>query len=118
MSLERDLFNMPPAREQGMSDALEHAGDDWKHQAYTFLCAFARKAVAPFIGEDVSDAHIAAGHLQPPDLRAWGALYRRAQRERVLKHIDNDGWSRRRASPCPRYEALGNALNAGAGGLK
>jgi len=96
---------MPEARQSGMDAALEHAGDDWKHEAYTFLIGFA-KANPLFCGEQVSDAHIAAGLLQPPDLRAWGGLYVRAQHEGVIKRLDNDGWSKRRASPCPRYRSL------------
>lgn len=91
-------------REQGMTAALEHAGDDWKHSAYTFLCQYARTHDV-FSGEDVSDAHIAAGHPQPPDLRAWGSLYRRAQREAVISFLDNNGRSHRRASPCTRYRS-------------
>jgi hypothetical protein len=99
---------MPQARADGMVAALDHAGEEWKHAAYTFLCTYARRLAGnlPFTGEDVSDAHIAAGHLQPPDLRAWGGLYQRARRERVIEFIDNDGRSRRRASPCPRYRSL------------
>lgn len=96
---------LPPARARGMTAALDHAGEEWKHDAYTFLCAFARQHEV-FTGEDVSDAHIALGRPQPPDLRAWGNLYRKAQRERVIAHLDNNGRSRRRASPCPRYRSL------------
>lgn len=98
-------LDMPPARAAGMSSAAEHAGEAWKNQAYTFLIGFA-KTHAVFCGEDVSYAHIAAGHPQPPDLRAWGGLYRRAQHDRVIEHLDNEGWSERRASPCPRYRSL------------
>jgi hypothetical protein len=101
-------LQMPPAREAGMSAALEHAGDAWKNAAYTFLCRYARAAHpnALFTGEDISDAHIAAGEQQPPDLRAWGALYQRARRERVLAVVDNNGRSWRRASPCTRYRSM------------
>lgn len=95
---------MPPARAEGMRAATDHAGAEWKNEAYTFLIGFA-KAHPVFCGEDVSDAHIAAGLPQPPDLRAWGGLYRRAVHDRVIEHMDNNGWSRRRASPCPRYRS-------------
>jgi hypothetical protein len=99
-------LQMPAARAAGMNNALAHAGDEWRAQAYTFLCQYARKHRGPFIGEDISDAHIAAGDPQPPDLRAWGGLYQRARRDRVIRLVDNDGRSRRRASPCPRYSSL------------
>lgn len=91
-------------RQIGAQRALDHAGDDWKHEAYTFLCQYARTH-SVFSGEDVSDAHIAAGKPQPPDLRAWGNLYRAAVKERVIQRYDNNGWSVRRSSPCPRYQS-------------
>lgn len=47
-----------------------------------------------------------AGLSQPPDLRAWGALYRKAVADRAITRLDNNGWSKRRASPCPRYRSL------------
>lgn len=88
-----------------MQDALDAAGPEWKSTAYTFLCQYARSH-ATFTGENVSDAHIAAGHPQPKELRAWGALYLRAKRDRVIAWLDNDGRSWRRASSCPRYRSL------------
>ena len=96
---------MPESRERSMTAALEHAGEEWKNEAYTFLIGYAR-ANPLFCGENVSDAHIAAGLRQPPDLRAWGGLYRKAIHERVIAHFDNNGRSKRRASPCPRYRSL------------
>jgi len=96
---------MNPAREQGMQLALAFAGDEWKHQAFTFLLQYARTHEV-FCGEDVSDAHIAARQPQPKELRAWGALYRKAVNDGVIAHLDNNGWSRRRSSPCPRYLSL------------
>lgn len=98
-------MSLDPARLEQMNLALDHAGDDWRVQAYTFLCGYARSH-AVFCGEDVSDAHIAAKLPQPPDLRAWGALYRHAVNELVVERLDNNGWSKRRSSPCPRYRSL------------
>lgn len=98
-------LTMPPARAEGMRAALENAGDDWRNEAYTFLIAYARKHEV-VCGEDVSDAHIAAGLPQPKDLRSWGGLYKHAQTERVLAFLDNEGRSRRRASPARRYRSL------------
>lgn len=92
-------------REEGIASAADHAGEYWREHAYGYLVDFARKHLC-FTGEDVSDAHIAAGHIQPPDLRSWGALYRKAVNEGVIQRIDNNGWSKRRASPCPRYRSL------------
>lgn len=85
--------------------ALDAAGEEWKHGAYTFLCQYAREHDV-FSGENVSDAHIAEGLPQPTNLRAWGGLYQRAQREGVIEWLDNNGKSWRRCSPCPRYRSL------------
>ncbi len=101
-----DLFTMPPARADGMRAAADHAGSDWLTEAYTFLCRYCREHAGPFIGEDISDAHIAAGLDQPPDLRAWAGLWQRAVRERVVAFVDNNGRSRRRGSECRRYRSL------------
>lgn len=96
-------FDSP--RRLGAQRALDHAGDAWRTSAYTYLCQYARTHDV-FSGEDVSDAHIAAGLPQPQDLRSWGNLYRLAVKERVIQRLDNDGHSKRRASPCPRYRSL------------
>ena len=95
-------------RESGMQNAIDHAEavePGWKRDAYLFLVEFARTHPV-FMGEDVSDAHIAAQLPQPPDLRAWGQLYRAAVANRVMERLDNNGFSRRRSSPCPRYRSL------------
>jgi hypothetical protein len=94
------------ARQIGQERAEEAAERaQWRTEAYTYLCQFARQHHV-FTGEDVSDAHIAEGRPQPSDLRHWGGLYRLAVSERVIRRIDNNGWSTRRSSPCPRYESL------------
>lgn len=92
-------------REDGIKRALEHAGRIWASDALTYLERFAIEHQI-FSGEDVSDAHIAAALPQPPDLRAWGGVYRRAVVLGLIRHQDNNGWSRRRGSPCPRYQSL------------
>lgn len=96
---------MDAERERQMNLVLVNAGIEWKSQAFTFLCEYARTH-AVFSGEDVSDAHAAAGHPQPHDLRAWGALYGAAKRQGVIAPLDNNGWSKRRSSPCTRYRSL------------
>lgn len=98
-------MSIAPARQAQMDLVLENAGAAWKNQAYTFLCAYSRGHDI-FSAEDVSDAHIAAGHPQPHDLRAWGGLYQRARREGYIAIHDHDGWSERRSSPCTHYRSL------------
>lgn len=96
-----------PARLEGMQLAIEFADfveTDWSDRAFEYLVNFARTHEV-FTGEDVSDAHIAANKPQPPDLRAWGALYRRAMNEGVISRYDTNGWSKRRSSPTIRYRS-------------
>lgn len=101
----RQLARDAAARaKRGIANASDHAGESWKHEAFTFLLAYA-KTHEVFCGEDVSDAHIAAGLAQPPDLRAWSQCYRQAVKDCVIQHYDNNGWSRRRCSPARRYRS-------------
>jgi hypothetical protein len=93
--------------QEGMRSALEHANSDgkWADLAYAFLLRFIASHPT-FISEDVSDASIAWGMVQPPTLRAWGRLYVRAVRAGLIEQ-DGCGRSRRRhASICPRWRAL------------
>lgn len=93
--------------EAGMRQALEHADQEvkqWSDLAYTFLVAFCQRH-ASFISEDVSDASKTWGMVQPPTDRAWGSIYRRAQKAGVIE-MDGIGRSRRRhASVCPRWRS-------------
>jgi hypothetical protein len=71
----------------GMEAAVAHADrfeDDWSERAF---CAFARYAALhrEFLTEDVRVYAIDAGLSPPPDPRAWGAIARRAVRERIVK---------------------------------
>lgn len=92
----------------GMTRALNNADrqiPDWSTQAYSFLLSFARTHEY-FISEDVSDASIEAKFPQPPTLRAFGAVYRKAQKAGIIRQ-DGMGRSRRRhASCCPRWRSM------------
>jgi hypothetical protein len=104
-----DLFGWAShARDEGMQQALEHAEDEqpgWSERAYAFLVNYARTH-ADFISEDVSDAAIAAGEPQPPTLRAWGQIYRRAAKNDVIIQTGIGRSRRRHASVCPRWSSL------------
>lgn len=96
------------ARDEGIHRAIEHAnadGSGWSDLAYAFLRLFLRTHRF-FISEDVSDASKLAGMTQPPTDRAWGAIYVRAAREKLIVQ-DGTGRSRRRhSSICPRWRTL------------
>lgn len=91
-------------RETQMALALDHAGQAWAEEAYRYLVAFARTHQT-FISEDVSDQWEREGRPMPPTLRAFGALYQKAQRQGFIV-MDGTGRSRRRASICPRWRSL------------
>ena len=99
-------LHMPEPREAGMEAAIDHAGHEWRNAAFTFICQYARQNPGPYTAEDVSDAFLAAGNPEPPDLRAFGALWRKAVAEAVVERLDAEGWSKRRASPTYRYASL------------
>lgn len=95
------------AADDGMRRALEHAEctiKKWGDLAYLFLEQFYRRNLS-FISEDVSDASKRWGLEQPPTDRAWGMVYRRAQKAGVIE-MDGTGRSRRRhASVCPKWRS-------------
>ena len=93
-------------RDAGIAASAAHAGDDWRNAAFTFICQYARRNPGPYTAEEVSDAFLAAGNPLPPDLRAFGALWRKAVAECVVERLDAEGWSKRRASPTYRYRSL------------
>lgn len=96
------------AADAGMRQALAHAEEEhfgWPDLAYLFLERYARQHQR-FISEDVSDASIAWGLVQPPTLRAWGGIYRRAKKAGLIV-CDGVGRSwRRHASICPMWRSL------------
>lgn len=108
-----DLFEIADSRalaerEAGMKLAADHAEDDcrgWNDRAYAFLVQFA-KTHDGFISEDVSDAAILAGEPQPPTLRAWGQIYRRALKNDIIIQSGAGRSRRRHASICPRWSSL------------
>lgn len=108
MQLELNYSAARIARDAGMQRALDHAervAPEWKHQAYTFLIAYA-KTHAEFISEDVGDAYEAAGLPMPPTRRAFGALYVKAAREGFIKQCGLGRSRLRHASVCLRWRSL------------
>lgn len=105
-----DLFEMADsiaARNAGMSIAADNADAHhigWTDRAFEFLKSYARTH-SSFISEDVSDAAILAGEPQPPTLRAWGSVYRRAIKDDVIIQNGSGRSRRRNASICPRWRS-------------
>lgn len=104
-----DLERARQEAELGMGQAADHADrmrPGWTDDAYTFLVRFAERHPS-FISEDVSDASKDDLFFdQPPTDRAWGSVYRRAIKHRIIEK-ESTGISRRRhASVCIRWQSL------------
>lgn len=104
-----DFDHAKMQRDAGIARSLAHAesaNEGWADIAYALLLIYARTH-AHFISEDVSDDSKARTDFpQPPTDRAWGSVYRRAVKDRVIVQ-DGTGRSRRRhASLCPRWRSL------------
>lgn len=92
----------------GMTRALNNADrqiPDWSTQAYSFLLSFARTHEY-FISEDVSGASKGEKFPQPPTDRAWGAIYRKAQKAGIIRQDGTGISARRKASICPRWRSM------------
>lgn len=71
---------------EGMAQAVEHAyrvEPNWSDRAYAAFVKFARQN-AVFTSEGVRAAAEAEGLPLPPDMRAWGAIVKRAVSLRVV----------------------------------
>lgn len=103
LTIEQALARADDGMERSMAHA-EAACDKWGDLAYSFLESFCRRQRL-FISEDVSDASKRWGMVQPPTDRAWGQVYKRAQKAGLIE-MDGTGRSRRRhASLCPRWRS-------------
>jgi hypothetical protein len=97
MSAQPDFFSLEETRkrearakqlrDEGIRQAADHAGDDWKSLAYAlFLQFLAQWPGELFMTEDAR--HWASGRIElPPDNRAWGYVAVRAAKAGVIvKH--------------------------------
>lgn len=97
---------------EGMERAADHAdranGFDsgrWREEALNFLFAFAR-GNRYFISENVSAASRVAELTQPPTDRAWGPVYKDAQKHGYIVQDGSGKSARRHNSICPRWRSL------------
>jgi transposase InsO family protein len=81
------------ARDAGIQQAADHAEEvhqDWGELAFEALRLFAagkRGSGQAFTSEDVRKS-IAGLHVPaPPHLRAWGSVFQRAARERLIEKV-------------------------------
>lgn len=91
-------------REQATEHALAHADrahPDWSALAYAFLIRYCRTH-RHFTAEECTDAAREWGLIMPPDLRAFGGVYRKAVNRGVIT-MTGMGRSKTRASVCPLW---------------
>jgi hypothetical protein len=94
MSAQPDFFSVEETakrakqlRDEGIRQAADHAGDDWKEKAYAlFLIFLSEYRFDLFMTEDAR--HWCSGKIDlPPDNRAWGYVAVRAAKAGVIaKH--------------------------------
>lgn len=68
-------------------DAQERRAPGWGDAAYAFLVRWAAQQRLPFSAEDFTIAAREAG-IGAADARAFGAVFRRAQRDGVIRRSD------------------------------
>ncbi len=87
--------------QQTIFDAIRHADriiaktadkanreyEGWTTLAYAYLKRYAQQH-AEFWSWEVREAFEKDGHVMPSELRAWGAVYKRAQREGLIRKGD------------------------------
>jgi hypothetical protein len=86
-----DLFSGAELKKGGISVAIDHANlkhDGWSNEAYKALKSFLNTHKNSFMCEEVRKfAHFDLGLVQPPSSRAWGGIFQRAVREKIIKHV-------------------------------
>ena len=81
------------ARDAGIQQAADHAEEvhqDWGELALDAVRQFAdgvRGTNAWFTSEDVRSSEAGQAVPTPPHLRAWGAVFQRAARERLIEKV-------------------------------
>lgn len=74
------------------ADKADREYEGWTTLAYAYLKAYVRKH-PEFWSWELRDAMKAEGYAMPSELRAWGAVYKRAQREGLIRkgeHLKRD----------------------------
>ena len=73
-------------RDEGMTRAADHSGDNWQAEAYHALLMFLQRTQHDFTAESVRDwATILVRVAEPPDRRAWGAVMMKAAKRGLIK---------------------------------
>lgn len=96
---------MPRTRQ--IRAAVQHADrvcPKWSETAIAYVRMYARSAPSLFTAEDVTEAAHVYGVPVPPH-GSWGAIFQRAQREKVIERVDNEG-KRANGNSCARYRSL------------
>ena len=106
-------FDLPPrapaspSRDHAMAvvsaNAEEHS-PGWHAAAAAFLRSFV-KTRAQFVANDVCEASRQAGIQQPHDDRAWGSIFRAAEREGLIAKAGMGRNPKRHASICIQWRA-------------
>lgn len=85
------LFTATQLKQSGIKVAVDHANlkhDGWGDDAYDALKRFLTTHKNSFMCEEVRKfAHLELGLPQPSSSRAWGAIFQKAARQKIIKHV-------------------------------
>ncbi len=104
------LFSHAESREQrdaAMESVARNADETvphWGDMAFDWIKVYA-KAHREFISESCTAAALAAGIPAPHDDRAWGPIFARASRQKIIARIGYGTSTRRHLSPTPLWES-------------
>ncbi len=109
MTLDTAMEQGRDARDAGMAQALDHANNvvsDWGDQATNYLQRYAQQNRV-FSGWMVTKAaDLDAAFPSPPTKKSWGAVFTKAQRDRVICKLRYEADPNRHNNPVPVYESL------------
>ena len=95
-------------RDTGIKRASSRAGkisNGWNDRAFQWIADYA-KTHKTFISEDCTAEAAESGLAAPSDPRAWGAPFKRAAKQNIIKRIGFGISKRRHLSPTPLWESL------------
>lgn len=87
-------------RDDGISRSVDHADrkePNWSDAALFMVRRYARMSGAPFMAEDARAFADKMGLNDPPDGRAWGAVFQRARKSGLIEMV---GYAPAKSSNC------------------
>lgn len=87
---QAELFTGKQLAEIGIKKAVDHADltiEDWSNMAYAFLETYLESYSDPFQCEDFRAWAYVLWLPEPPSLRAFGAIIRKASKNKLIRQV-------------------------------